>query len=112
VEISVGFVNPFIYGGDLAMLGNFSPNYTKFFFRNPIVFFKTFFSPFSATHFRLNEEDIQQQIADRIWKQQSGRFWFTHLLIYLVARILRVDVLVEYLQELKYNRQIRAKQAK
>jgi dimethylaniline monooxygenase (N-oxide forming) len=105
-------VNPFIYGLELATFGEFMPNYTKFFFRSPRVFFKTFFSPFSATHFRLNDENLQQQTANRIWNQQSGRFWFTHPLIYLVARILRFDVLIEYLQKLKYNRQVQAKQEK
>jgi dimethylaniline monooxygenase (N-oxide forming) len=103
---SDNLVSPFIYGYDLAKRGGFNPNYLKLFFQSPRDFFKTYFSPVGAAHFLLNDRARRKDAVDLIWSHQQGR-WFVFPWIYIIARLLKVDAILDILKERKYKKQRR-----
>ena len=98
-------VSPFIYGYGLAKKGGFHPNYLKLFFQSPIACFKTFFSPTSAAHFLLMDKSKRAAAVDLIWSHQQGR-WLVFPWIYVIARLLKVDVIIDWMKERKYRKQL------
>ncbi len=88
-------VEPFIYGHDLAKLAGAMPHYGKLFLRSPLAFFKSYFSPMSSAHFELNDENTRDKALQQIWSRQRKR-WFVLPWVYLLARILQVDPIIDW----------------
>ncbi len=96
-------VNPFNYGYDVANLAGANPNYTRLFFKSPIMFFKTYFSPMSAAHFLLNDHSKRSQAVQQIWNRQHVDFFLVPF-IFLAARVIQLDRIFSFLMNWKYKR--------
>ncbi|MEM7295785.1 MAG: NAD(P)-binding domain-containing protein [Pseudomonadota bacterium] len=98
-------VDPFTYGYDLAELAGTKPSYLRLLATDPRVWWKTFFSPLSAAHFLLNDEGKREQAVAQIWKRQTWP-WFVFPAVYLIARVLCVDLMCDLLAQRRYWRQL------
>jgi hypothetical protein len=61
-----------------------------------MTFFKSYFSPMSSAHFELNNKATRAKALAQIWSRQRKR-WFVFPRIDLLARVLRIDPLIDRL---------------
>lgn len=100
-------VDPGTYAYDVATLAGTRPNYRGMLPRHPVRFFKTFFSPMSAAHFALSDPAVAEAAVRQIWRRQHWS-WFVFPFIYLFARLLMVDRVLDACMARKHRRALRA----
>lgn len=104
-------VDPFTYVYDLAKLAGINPNYFKLFLKNPIYFFKTFFSPLNTAQFLLNDPNKQKAAVEQIWRRQK-MVWFLAVPILITSRLFCVDRILAIIMKIKYKRGLKKQKSR
>ncbi|MEZ4383738.1 MAG: NAD(P)-binding domain-containing protein [Nannocystaceae bacterium] len=101
-----GLVHIIDYGRDVSALAGVRPHYGKLFLRSPVAWLKTFFSPGMAAQFRLSDPQTRGAAVAQIWRRQRLRY-FAYPFVYLGARALGVDVVLDGVHALRRRLQRR-----
>ncbi len=109
-----GLVEAFKYIDEIAVLSDSKPNYWGLLRRNPIKWFWAITSPFNACHLLLNDptKDEQNLRTLRRHRVKSMIVPVIDILVIVIARLLLVDQLLDWLAIRKYRRDIALRQTK
>ncbi len=99
-----GLVHIIDYGHEVAELAGVRPHYGRMFLRDPVGWFKTFFAPAQAAQFRIVDPTRRAAAVAQIWRRQRKRY-YVYPWIYLLARLLWIDPIVERMHALHLRRQ-------
>ncbi len=101
-----GLVHIVDYGREVSALAGVRPHYGRLFVSSPLAWFKTFFSPGMSAQFRLADPLTRRAAVDQIWRRQRARYFF-YPWLYLGARLLGVDAVLDRVHALRLRRQQR-----
>ncbi|MCA9663515.1 MAG: NAD(P)-binding domain-containing protein [Myxococcales bacterium] len=101
-----GLVHIIDYGRDVSALAGVRPHYGKLFLQSPVAWLKTFFSPGMAAQFRLADPQTRGAAVEQIWRRQRLRY-FVYPWLYLGARALGVDAVLDRVHALRLRLQER-----
>ena len=99
-----GLVHIIDYGHEVAELAGVRPHYGKLFLRSPVAWWKTFFAPATAAQFRLVDPERRRDATAQIWRRTRKRYYL-YPWLYLVARVLQVDPLLDRLHARRRQKQ-------
>lgn len=89
-----GLVHIVDYGREMAALAGVRPHYGRLFLESPTAWLKTFFAPGQSAQFRLADRATRDAAVAQIWRRHRPRY-FAYPFIYLLARLLQVDNILD-----------------